>query len=1049
MIALLGRWGTGKSSIVHQFEKRLANEHSGKYIIFKYDAWAHQGDPSRRSILEELISFLIGKRLTRLKTWKETFQEISGEREDSTTRKQSKLTWLAKVLLVLLLPLPFLISLLDFDVLTAVFSDKPSGVGRAILIATLLYLLLMISIFPVSFLATRKWKSLAADEKFGVRIQHFWQSGPDILSLILTRNTEDSSSTTVRKPQPTTIEFRRILRRIIRSQKSSRLVFVVDNLDRIDPLEALGIWSVMVGLVADETHRVSPEKEPLLIVPLDKQALSELVKAQHNTGFDSDQLIEKSFDVIFEVPPPVLSDWRAFLERQFRFVELADRESFARELYWVGQYFEQWCRARDDGRITPRRINRFLNQLVSLQAQSADRVSPSLLAYYVANRTKADADILALLSTEKPGSEIGNEWQTQLAAVHFGVRADDAAQVVLGDELRRALDESEQKTFDRARGVRGFDGVLERYIETPPKTTAGLADAAPLLTLASYLAAARDGISQMVWDRLWVAIQGSDGVNVQPAVVTKAVEALIGCVSASLITNGADALLSIVVTAIDKSTDEKELATLVEAGSSIVAAVGEKAGRLPIADINLALKILKHSDDDAAFLKVTKCEATYAEVAARLIDEMATTSSWAVPGRAALVGREPAAQIFQGERSEFYTNLVAGIGETLRSEEAPAAAKTAAIRLYAERVHAEPEFKELADELKADDTINELTDLAISNPKVPLLGPITALRLTYDVGFDDENAAQAHSKLLEPVDVARSVLINIRAMNDRSFLPLFKSFDESSSNLFELLPPLLRHAVVSGNIGHWVDSKWMIKNFASFRAWLTESQARSLASLMVQIENFEEKILTSEEGAFADYINYLDKAQATDLLVKRLSSFSVDDWKELITGQSPLWSRIGGAKMPLLEPQRKSSTLHDALTAILNGPTGSIGYHGVLRVAKLLPWLNDQSRVDVLRAGLRATVERGDTDLFLLLAKNDHFRSEASRRPFLRDALITLFDPLSRSGAGRTFIERNIDALRGTETSLLTKVQWRLGRAIRSREASVREWAAFVRDKLS
>ena len=55
IIGIQGEWGAGKTNVVRLLEKEL----SGKYYFFEYDAWGHQEDLQRRSILELLTDKLI------------------------------------------------------------------------------------------------------------------------------------------------------------------------------------------------------------------------------------------------------------------------------------------------------------------------------------------------------------------------------------------------------------------------------------------------------------------------------------------------------------------------------------------------------------------------------------------------------------------------------------------------------------------------------------------------------------------------------------------------------------------------------------------------------------------------------------------------------------------------------------------------------------------------------------------------------------------------------------------------------------------------------
>lgn len=79
IIGLEGDWGSGKSNVIKQLSDISGFDRS--YYLFTYDAWGHQEDLQRRSILEvlttELIKkeFLVGKGKVRLRN--------GDEKEDS------------------------------------------------------------------------------------------------------------------------------------------------------------------------------------------------------------------------------------------------------------------------------------------------------------------------------------------------------------------------------------------------------------------------------------------------------------------------------------------------------------------------------------------------------------------------------------------------------------------------------------------------------------------------------------------------------------------------------------------------------------------------------------------------------------------------------------------------------------------------------------------------------------------------------------------------------------------------------------------------------
>ena len=96
IIGIEGAWGSGKSNVV----KMLKNELTKKYYFFEYDAWGHQEDLQRRSILELLTSkllndsFLSGDTSIKNKngregtlTWKEKLKFLLARKTETKTEK--------------------------------------------------------------------------------------------------------------------------------------------------------------------------------------------------------------------------------------------------------------------------------------------------------------------------------------------------------------------------------------------------------------------------------------------------------------------------------------------------------------------------------------------------------------------------------------------------------------------------------------------------------------------------------------------------------------------------------------------------------------------------------------------------------------------------------------------------------------------------------------------------------------------------------------------------------------------------------------------------
>ena len=96
IIGIEGIWESGKSNVVKMLEKELAEG----YYFFEYDAWGHQEDLQRRSILELLTSKLISDNILfgntnitikgggkKTVTWSEKLKYLLARKTETVTEK--------------------------------------------------------------------------------------------------------------------------------------------------------------------------------------------------------------------------------------------------------------------------------------------------------------------------------------------------------------------------------------------------------------------------------------------------------------------------------------------------------------------------------------------------------------------------------------------------------------------------------------------------------------------------------------------------------------------------------------------------------------------------------------------------------------------------------------------------------------------------------------------------------------------------------------------------------------------------------------------------
>ena len=202
-IALIGSWGSGKSSVV----KMLGLKLTGESQLFLYDAWAHQGDPPHRSLLEQLGDFLAGIKWMSKIRWLEDRERLAKRRETTEVTHHRKPTLLGYLisLFALLVPLGLLVL------------SQQSG-GRLAWVPDWAGFVLTLLPFVLA-LACVGFSYMTSDENRKTHLRY----------VMATKSTEILNSDTYKTLDPTTIEFQELYKRLLKEslkRNQRRLVIV-------------------------------------------------------------------------------------------------------------------------------------------------------------------------------------------------------------------------------------------------------------------------------------------------------------------------------------------------------------------------------------------------------------------------------------------------------------------------------------------------------------------------------------------------------------------------------------------------------------------------------------------------------------------------------------------------------------------------------------------------------------------------------------------------------------------------------------------------------
>lgn len=453
VIGLLGRWGSGKSTVVRHIQKRLNavdKETGGKTHVFCYDAWLHQSDPPRRSFLETMVGFLDEQGLTKRERWQLDLDILNGQVEDTTSTSTPAFTPMGYVFLLSLILVPLGLQYIGHDWFAA--AGQPGAR------------------FPITHIYLGGWILLVVPLLVALATFIFGGKGRHaLLALFVNRQVQTQVNRVTRSPDPTTIEFQRIFRKIIAEiDPKKRLIFVIDNLDRLHEAEAVAMWNTIRSFFLGSEHAdlLSRGRQlPTVLLPIDQDAVERIYSKEHGSDLGrrlARSFMDKTFDLSFHVPPPVLSDWNAYLKDQ---MEAMFGEAFNPNwAYQAGRLYE--ARTRMGEEITPRAINVTLNAIAALWLQWRATIPFVTIAYYVAFKDEVEKNIYAAVGTPFVHiADVDPDWQRGLAALHFGAPPDKAIQVLLEPRLRAAFDEWDANAFRDLAVYPGFAETLQRLLD--------------------------------------------------------------------------------------------------------------------------------------------------------------------------------------------------------------------------------------------------------------------------------------------------------------------------------------------------------------------------------------------------------------------------------------------------------------------------------------------------------------------------------------------------------------------------------------------------------
>lgn len=458
IIGIDGGWGAGKSNLVGMIEKNLTNEDGtrpdleGKYHFFTYDAWGHQNDLPRRSILEELTSDITSEKngILNEQDWKLKLDNLLARKKRTSTKTVPSLNF-AIVTIALMTALTPVISAI---------SDKITAPEWKLIFTASVYFL------AIAFIVCKQIRNM---KKHGqnVNMESFFT---ELFLLYKDKIKEDEKFETVSEREPSTKQFKDWMDDINMSLKGKdkHLMIVIDNMDRLPKVKVQELWSAIHSFFSEKQY-----SNIRVIVPFDRLHIrnafqSEDIKSGEETETSKtavygDDFINKTFYIVYHVAPPILSGWKQYFELQWK-------NAFG-EAYPIDNAILQVYDLLTNEH-SPRKIVAFINEFVTIKSVADENIPDRYIALFIFGRTAIAKDpiteilVPSYLSSLEFMYKDDKDMPGYISALYYQLPVGDAVDVVYTRQFTKELDENNPVNISlmKTSGIRKFNAILERAI---------------------------------------------------------------------------------------------------------------------------------------------------------------------------------------------------------------------------------------------------------------------------------------------------------------------------------------------------------------------------------------------------------------------------------------------------------------------------------------------------------------------------------------------------------------------------------------------------------
>lgn len=485
IIGIEGEWGSGKSNLVKLVEKAirqivLESKSKPKYHFFLYDAWGFQNDFQRRSILENLTVYLVdNEKLLDSGKWNGKLLKLLSRKRNIGSKVVKELNALSKIGSVTALLSPIYIAIYNFI---------PKSWGKFISLGISVILIFLVVIFQ-----RRDMK------KYGQKI-----SVTNILHdlfysfLDYTENKDNVEQAikyeTIYESEPSSRDFKNWMQEIDKDLSNKhKLIIIFDNMDRLPAKKVQELWSAINSFFSEHTY-----DNIKVVIPFDRNHIRNAFKGENiekghdkNTDDDfyGDDFIDKTFNVVFRVSPPTMTNWQKYFTDKWHEAFGTNVDSSVLQIYDLLSKNQ-----------TPRKIIAFINEFVEIKLLFKNSIPDKYIALFIFGKAEIQKNpSTEILSPSYLGAldflyKDDEQLPKYISALYYQLSPENALDIIYTEKIKEALD---NKNADEILGIKKLS-IFYNLLQNAITRISNIPNA--IMALDKCFSEETDAEQQRIWD---------------------------------------------------------------------------------------------------------------------------------------------------------------------------------------------------------------------------------------------------------------------------------------------------------------------------------------------------------------------------------------------------------------------------------------------------------------------------------------------------------------------------------------------------------------------